>query len=69
MSWTSTRWVPAQGDRTPRTRDRVIRCEFCFERIPNARPGARVGDRGTRAFFDVRLQLYHCLRCQAAGVL
>lgn len=39
------------------------KCEFCQERIRKGSPGARVGERGTRAWWNKRRRVWECLLC------
>mgnify|MGYP001597997964 CR=1 FL=1 len=39
-------------------------CWFCHAHIPRDRPGARVGDRGTKAFFNSARRLWECTPCR-----
>lgn len=41
------------------------RCWFCGAFIPRDKPGRRVGDRGSKAFYNPVLQLWECPDCRA----
>jgi len=40
------------------------RCSFCGAPIMRDKPGARVGDRGTKAFFNSARKLWECTPCR-----
>jgi hypothetical protein len=53
-AWRPVRWV---------SRPQV--CEsWCWEVIPAGKPGARVGERGTKAYYNPVIRMWRCLRCQ-----
>lgn len=52
-------WAPVRYVHQPQA------CCSCWSRIPKGSPGARVGDRGTRAWFLARAEL----RCAITGRL
>lgn len=39
-------------------------CQFCGERIPKGSPGSRVGERGTRAWWDKAHDVWECIPCR-----
>jgi hypothetical protein len=41
-----------------------VHCCLCWGRIERAAPGARTGERGTKAYFEGRLGLWLCLECR-----
>lgn len=52
-------WTPARYVHSDQ------RCAFCGAHIPRSKPGSRVGDRGSKAFYNAALQRFECLDCRA----
>lgn len=52
-------WTPARYVATPQW------CHFCGAFIPRSAPGPRVGDRGTKAYYNSSLRLFECIECRA----
>lgn len=50
-------WTPARYVRDPQV------CSMCFNIIPNGRPGATTGTRGTKAWYCPEHQVWECLDC------
>jgi hypothetical protein len=56
------KWIPLRYVRE----DQV--CWFCGREIPRAKPGNRVGERGTKAWWWKEPNVYECLGCRTAAV-
>lgn len=52
-------WTPARYVHSDQ------RCAFCGAHIPRSKPGTRVGDRGSKAFYNAALQRFECIDCRA----
>jgi len=54
-------WTPARYVHAP------AKCFFCGGHIPKSAPGSRVGDRGTKAFYNSALKRFECMECRMAA--
>lgn len=54
-------WIPIRYVRKSET------CSFCNLTIPAGSPGPRVGERGTKAWWDQANHQWECLACHDEG--
>ena len=52
-------WTPVRFIRDPQV------CAFCWQIIPNGRPGSTTGSRGTKAWYCPEHRVYECLGCRS----
>ena len=51
-------WIPVRFVREPHD------CSFCGYTIPRGAPGARTGERGTKAYLNSLTRLWECIGCR-----